>query len=594
MFRIILPVISGMLLVLAAAYLPSAAPPPLPPQGDWQAFDDYATALIGREMARSKLVGVSAVVVDENGLVWARGFGLADAASGVPATPDTVYRTGSVAKLLNAVAVLQLCDEGRLDLDRPLAAYVPEFSIKSRFSGPPVTFRHLLTHHSGLPSDLVGGMWGDNPPPFATLVDKLREEYAAYPPGYIHAYSNVGSCLAGIAVERVAGESYAAYLDRRVLRPLGMLNSSFALRPDIADKLSKGYNKAGQEEPDVTIRDVPAGGLFASAVDLGKFLTMLFNGGRSGDRQVLSPAAAAEMLRAQPASPLDGTFRIGLEFFLEYPELAYAGRIAGHGGETYLFRSHVVAVPDHKLGVVVLTNSAGASSRATIIELVKAAIAVKTGLTPPAEVRREPFPLPGTPVRDPSGYYGTAAGLAKVAAAGERLKLEVLGRIVRLTPAGDGWYTPELMLGGIVPVPVAKLKDMAVAFRSVNGEDIVFLREGAKVRTAGKRAERTPIPASWLRYLGQYDLLSSEERQIKLDSFRIALHEGFLVAVLAAEGESGRFVLQPVSEDEAVLFGLGRRMMETMTAAGAPGEERLHFAGLVFRKIQAKEYIADY
>ncbi len=593
MLRTTLVVLIGILVMLTVACRPAAGPRPLPSPGDWQAFDAYAAALIGEEMARSRLVGVSAVVVDGERIVWARGFGFADAADGVAATPDTVYRVGSVSKLLNAAAVMLLCDQGKLDLDRPLSAYVPDFSLRSRFPAPPVTLRHLLTHHSGLPSDLVGGMWGDSPPPFATIVGRLKDEYAAYPPGYIYAYSNIGSCLAGVAVERVTGERYADYLDRQVLRPLGMANSSFALRPEIARKLAKGYGKDGREEQDVAIRDTPAGGMYASAADLGRFVAMLFSGGRSGGRQVLSPAVAAELLREQPATPLDGTFRIGLEFFLDYPELAYAGRIAGHGGETYLFRSYVLTAPDQKLAVVILTNSAGARSQATITKLLQAAVAAKTGLTPPASPQRGPFVLPGLPVRDPTGHFGTAAGLAKVSAAGDRLTLDVLGRRLRLTPGADGWHTPELLFAGVIPVPVAKLQDMAVAFRTVAGEDIVFLRDGAKVTAAGKRTRASPIPSSWFRYIGSYELVSGEDRQIKLDAFRISLQDGFLVAELAAEGESGRFVLQPAADDEAVLYGLGRRMMETMRAVGAAGEERLLFAGLVFRKIQAEEQMLD-
>jgi CubicO group peptidase (beta-lactamase class C family) len=582
MRRRILVVLASLLLLLAAC-LPAATPPAFP-RGDWQAFDAYASALIEREMAKHNLVGVSAAVVDGDRIVWAKGFGYADAAGGVPATPDTVYSTGSVAKLLNAAGVLRLCDRGLLDLDRPVKDYLADFSLRTRWPAPPVTLRHLLTHHSGLPSDLVGGMWGDDPPHFTTIVGRLRNEYAAYPPGYMHAYSNVGSCLAGIVVERVAGENYAAFMEREVLRPLSMDRSVFAPRPQAVRGLAKGYDREGREQQEVAIRDMPAGGLYASAVDLGRFLAMLFSGGRSGGQQVLSPAAAAEMLREQPATPLDGTFRIGLEFFLDYPEFAYAGKVAGHGGETYLFRSHVMAAVDQKVGVVVLTNSAGARSRAAMIALMKAAITVKTGLVPPAEKPQFAYFLPGAPVADPAGYYGTAAGLARVTD-GSRPELAVLDRLFRLTPGADGWYVPEFLLGGFIPVPVSLFKDLSVAFRTVDGEDVVFLRDGAKVSAVGKRAVPSPIPARWLRYVGDYELLGAENRQLKLDRFRIAHQEGFLMAELASEGESGHFLLMPVADDEAVLYGLGRRMMETMTAAGGTGEERLLFAGLIFRKI---------
>jgi CubicO group peptidase (beta-lactamase class C family) len=591
MRSIVLVVLTGLLILAACA--PAAAPPPLPPRGDWQAFDAYAAALIGREMERYKLVGVSAAVVDGDDIVWARGFGWADEAGDVPAEPDTVYRAGSVSKLLNAAAVMLLCDEGKLALDRPLTDYVPDFSLRSRFEpGPPVTLRLLLTHHAGLPSDIVSGMWGDDPPPFTTVVDRLKEEYAAYPPGYMAAYSNVGSCLAEVAVERTAGEPYAAYVDRELLAPLGMARSSFALRPEIAGLLAKGYDREGREGRDVGIRDVPAGGLYTSATDLGRFLAMLFAEGRSGGRQVLSPAAVRELLREQPASPLDGTFRIGLEFFLEYPELAYADRIAGHGGETYLFRCHVLTALDHKLGVVVMTNSAGARSKDAVVGLLQAAIAVKTGLTPGAGVKAPP--PPGMPAAAPGGYYGTVAGLARVTA-GARPELAVRGWRLRLTPGEDGWQTPAVLLGGVVPVPLSLFgKDISVAFRTVNGEDVLFLRDGSKVSAVGKRCAPSPIPTAWLRFIGGYELAGEQNLQLKLGDFRVFTEDGFLMVELAAEGESGRFVLMPVAENEAVLYGLGRRMMETMKAVGPPGGERLLFAGLEFRKVQAGLPLGDH
>ncbi len=300
-----------------------------------------------------------------------------------------------------------------------------------------------------------------------------------------------------------------------------------------------------------------------------------------------------ELLREQPAAPLDGTFRIGLEFFLEYPEFAYAGRIAGHGGETYLFRCHVLTAPDHKLGVVVMTNSAGARSKDAVVNLMKAAIAVKTGLTPADGAAVKAPPPPGAPAAAPGGYYGTVAGLARVLPA-DRPELEVRGWRLRLTPGEDGWQTPEVLLGGVVPMPLTLLgKDISVAFRTVNGEDVVFVRDGPKVSAVGKRCAPSPIPASWLRFVGGYELVSGQNLQLKLEDFRVFVEDGFLMVELAAEGESGRFVLEPVADNEAVLYGLGRRMMETMRAAGTPGEERLHFAGLEFRKLQAAEFLPD-
>lgn len=207
----------------------SPAEKPLPPvvYVDWQSLDDYAAALIAREIAANNVVGVSVAVVSDQEIIWQQGFGYADRANAVKATPATVYRVGSLSKLINAVAVMQLHDAGRIDIDKSLTDYLPEFTIKRHFTDPsPITLRNILTHHAGLPGDIIGGMWSDNPQPFTEVISLLQDEYAPYPPNYIGAYSNIGADLLGAVVERVSGQNYVRYLDNCVLMPMGMSSSN--------------------------------------------------------------------------------------------------------------------------------------------------------------------------------------------------------------------------------------------------------------------------------------------------------------------------------------------------------------------------------
>src|SRR5215831_2018340 len=114
------------------------------------------TDVIEQAMQKHGVTGLSLAVVDDQQVVWVQGFGYADATHSIPATPDTVYRVGSLSELFTAIAAMQLAERGIIDLDRPLQTYVPEFAIHSRFADPePITLRHLMSHHAGLPTNYL-------------------------------------------------------------------------------------------------------------------------------------------------------------------------------------------------------------------------------------------------------------------------------------------------------------------------------------------------------------------------------------------------------------------------------------------------------
>jgi CubicO group peptidase (beta-lactamase class C family) len=179
--------------LLAVAILAGCASRPLPPQsvarGDYEPVKAYLAALIQYEMKKRDVTGLSIALVDDRTILWAEGFGYADQAAKIPATSDTVYRAGSISKLFTATAAMQLAERGRLDIDAPLSASLPQFGIKSRFAGAgAITPRTIMTHHSGLPRDLLQGMWVEAPEPFTAVAHRIRDEYAAYPPNYVFSY----------------------------------------------------------------------------------------------------------------------------------------------------------------------------------------------------------------------------------------------------------------------------------------------------------------------------------------------------------------------------------------------------------------------
>jgi len=153
---------------------------------------------------------------------------------------------------------MQLAEQGKIDIDEPLTRYLPEFSIKTRFPGTgSITPRNMMTHHSGLPANFYKGILSKDPEPFTKVINKLKDEYVAYPPDFVYSYSNLGVTLLGNLVERVSGMGFTSYMDGSLLRPLGMDSSSFSVRPGMV--VAKGYRN-GKETIEPAIRDLPASG----------------------------------------------------------------------------------------------------------------------------------------------------------------------------------------------------------------------------------------------------------------------------------------------------------------------------------------------
>jgi len=570
-----------------------ASPPPRPEQavrGDYAYTRQYASWLIEREMKKHKVTGLSIALVDDQHVVWTQGFGYADQANGIPATPDTVYRVGSVSKLFTASAAMQLAEQGKLDIDKPLRDYLPEFSTRTRAAhSRPITPRSLMTHHSGLPSDWIKGMWSTHPEPFTRVVDDIRGQYVASRPGTVFAYSNLGMTLLGHAVQKVSGEDFAAYMERALLQPLGMSHSAFALQAQ-GPFAAKAYRN-GKETEDPPLRDVPAGGLNSSVLDMSRFLEMVFAGGRSGEQQILKPQTLAEMLRPQNANvPLDFDLRVGLGWMLSGIDIGNAGPVAHHAGATLTFHSQIIALPEHKLGVVVLANSssAGAVVGKVAAETLKLALAAKTGIRqPPPEQPVAAAPLTAHARQAYVGYYDTPLGLAKVSDTLGQLRAEVMGKTFRLEPRADGGLGVEYRVLGLFPVSLGDLDHVTLRRASVAGHDVLVARSNGRDLLAGEKVVPEPLSQEWLRRLGDYEIVNAGDDAMLPDVVRLRNEDGLLVAEYSFAARPhmlARLALATVSPAAAVIQGLGRGKGESIQVVTVDGEERLLFSGLELRK----------
>lgn len=305
-------------------------------------------------LRRGDAAGAVVVVVKDGAVVTQRGFGYADVATRRPVDPETtLFRQASVSKLITWTAVMQLVEQGKIDLDRDVNAYL-DFRI-APFDGKPVTMRNLMTHTGGF-EEVQRGLNSYDPAKIPSLGAALKRQvpHRIFAPGTTPAYSNFGTSLAGYIVERVSGLSYDDYVERHIFAPAGMARSSFrqplpaALRPLMASGYMLGSGEPGKFE---LSSFTPSGAMTASGADMGRFMIAHLTDGGA----LLKPATAAQMhntiLRLIP--PLNG---MALGFY----EQNINGRKAlSHAGDSLNFHSQLWIFPEEKVGIYMSMNAAG-------------------------------------------------------------------------------------------------------------------------------------------------------------------------------------------------------------------------------------------
>ena len=408
-------VVALALPLAACAGTASAEPaPPAPPQHQpgghaltASDVDSWLDGALGSALQTTGIPGASVSVVADGQLLTARGYGLADTGTeGDPARPvdpdDTLFRVGSVSKVVSATAVMQLVEEGRLDLDADVQQYL-DFDLDTPKGT--VTLRHLLTHTAGF-EEVITGLIGA-PGSERALGDVMRTDppEQVFVPGTTPAYSNYGASLAGYVAERVGGMPFVDLVQQEVLDRAGMTSSSFAqpLPADLDARLAKGYPDDAQPSyPTEVVNAAPAGALSATAEDMARFM-LGHLGDLPEDRALLDPATLDEMHR--PALDADqlGTFAAGQRMDLGFFDDSTPGiRAFGHDGDTNVFHSAMRIFPDSDAGILVTFNGNGRDA----VDTLELRTAVLQGFA-------------DRYLREDDGATGATAGASEAAAAGD-------------------------------------------------------------------------------------------------------------------------------------------------------------------------------
>lgn len=342
----------------SASELVAATPPLPPPALDAGALQAHLDAVVPALMRERHLPGAVVVAVQRGQVVISRGYGVADLRTGRPVDPETtLFRVASVSKLFTATALMQLVEEGKIDLDDDVERWIEGFHLAPSF-GDPVRVWNLLTHTAGFDDSFLGSTQRLSDAPIALASHLARHmPPRVMPPGRWISYSNYGLALAGHLVERASGETFSARVQRRIFDPLGMQRSRFGLPAEAPPELAQGYEWTGKgwrAEPPDRMHMAPAGDLVTTGNDVARFMIAHLQRGRFGDARILAPETADVMHARRFANhpALDG-------WCLGFMERRLGGvRTIGHGGSWRGFGTELVLVPERDFGLFVSTTRA--------------------------------------------------------------------------------------------------------------------------------------------------------------------------------------------------------------------------------------------
>lgn len=326
---------------------------------------EQVDALAAAELAEENIGCITIGIVSGGNLVWTKSYGFADVERKLPATKDNVFGIGSITKQFTALMLLQLVEQGKVRLSDPVEKYLPEVKkLQKRFAGaPPITLIQLATHTSGLdrePDDEQMLYIKGHPSEWdKKLIATIPLTSFIYEPGTRYSYSNIGYAILGAALSRAAGEPYVEYIQKYILKPLGMSQTAFSLDERMQKNRAKGFlienGKVDAEEPERQVRDgrgwrVPVGGLYSTVEDLARFVAFEFGEGPASvlDKKTLE----ANFRRVYSAfSDFNYGYGIGFQFFRRgnLNALGHTGVLAGYQCSAWID-------PKTRLGVITLTT----------------------------------------------------------------------------------------------------------------------------------------------------------------------------------------------------------------------------------------------
>ena len=321
---------------------------------------------IQRALVEGKIPSASVALVSGDKVIWTGAYGYSNLWARTPATPSTTYLIGSTFKAMSTVALLQQMEKGKFKLDDRVNDHLTEFKIQNEDPKNPVTFRHLLTHTSGLPGGFGAfPVWGDTVPP--SLEEYLSKSLViSKPTGSVVIYSNPAYTLIGYLVQKFSGVPYKKYIQENIFTPLEMTNTAFEPTPAMDERISMPYTvdeKTGSQVPAVRVKASvwPAGIVYGTVYDQANWLIMNLNGGVFKGKRVIGEKTLEQMFTRQYDQFKGGiegiwgndTAGFGLTWWSQVRD---GDRYFAHSGSLSGYTAFLLGNRDRKLGFAILTN----------------------------------------------------------------------------------------------------------------------------------------------------------------------------------------------------------------------------------------------
>ena len=366
----------------------SAQSPPQPPEPVPHTIEEFRTAA-ARVLDETAVPGAGIALVRQSGVEWEGGVGYADRDRRTPVTATTNFRVGSISKTFIAMSLVQLSEDGQLDLDVPVSEVLPGVAIDNPWEEThPVRVIHLLQHTAGFDDMHFNEMYvpaGEAERPLAEVLQlNPNSRRVRWQPGTRMAYSNPGYGVAGLILETIAAMPYEDYVEREIFAPLEMTSSSFRLTQEDESRLARGY--AGPHGPPVAYRQIylrPAGNMHSSPHDMARFVQMLLGWGELGRAFVVDPEYLGNMEQPRTTLAAEAGLRNGYGTGI-FTRVDLPYKLLGHDGGIDGFVSSYGYSPSRDVGYVVLLNSTGPRAGEAMRRLSTMAIGyLKRDVEPP-------------------------------------------------------------------------------------------------------------------------------------------------------------------------------------------------------------------
>lgn len=539
---------------------------------------------------KNRLMGANVALFNNERIVYSYNYGYVNKAQNMKSKNDSLYMIGSNTKVMTAVCILKLMEEGLLSLEDDIKKFIPEFEVKSTFDYDKITIGNLLMHRSGLLGDmyhLIADKKGD----FHDVISELKDTYLVAKPGTMFAYSNVGYTVLGIIIERVSGLTYQEYIDKTIAKPLGIgihfLQTKEEMKP-FSNKISLCYNRKGKEAEEPLGTMLPAGSnTYMTISDFVKFGQIFLK----KDGTVLKKETLELMETLECPEKIDNEFCNGGYGLLHnmYNFGEGVGKVWGHGGDTMYHHSVFYYIPEQNIGVMVFTNNEQGhyvaeemANEVVFSYLKEKGIALKEYSYSYNYIQADCDKY--------VGKYMLPIGVCEVRKGNRgELVTKIKGLSVNLKLCEDGFFklcSNNLLLQ--FPPIKKELGKLRIKFADYMGKEVVIVEERKKNNKLqmpfGCRYEETEIPDSFRTACGRYKLANENLKEIK-GSCLLSIKGDALILKMNLLGIKGSAYLKSAADNLAFVQGYGRGTGNDVTLREENDALYLTWCGLKFRKV---------